>query len=67
MPKALTPDRQTRKVSMAASRWPSSFSAALSAPAMVPSSARPAMAATSSRGKAARSIATAPPARPSST
>src|SRR6185436_20462327 len=67
IPTSVTPDAVTRKVISAASRSRSDASAAASPLPIVPINARPAMAATSSWGKAANSAATVAPNNPTST
>ncbi len=64
MPNSDKPDAVTRKVISAGSRSPSSFSAIARLLPMVPNSAMPAIAITSSFGNAANSAATVAPNRP---
>src|SRR5690606_35855160 len=63
-PSRLMPDRVTRKVIKAGSRWRSSRKAVARPPPMVPSSANPATPMTSAGGNAASTPATAPPSKP---
>jgi hypothetical protein len=66
MPAKATPEAVTRKVSSAGSRSASWLRAAASPLPIVPSSAKPAMASTSSRGKARKSEPTVAPKMPMS-
>ena len=63
-PAILRPERVTRKVNKAASRWPSSFMAVERLDAMVLTKANPATANTMALGKAASKLTTEAPAKP---